>query len=172
MLLTVGRIGRVHGIHGEVTVEVLTDSPEDRFYPGATLSTEPARTGGLTIASARWHNSILLLGFEGITDRNAGEGLRNLQLLAEVDLDDVEEDEYHIQQLMGLQVFLHSDPDSSVSIGEVTGVITGVAQDLLEITKTNGKDFLIPFVKVLVPKVDISAGKLFIDPPGGLIDED
>ncbi|NDA80088.1 MAG: 16S rRNA processing protein RimM, partial [Actinobacteria bacterium] len=104
MLLTVGRIGRVHGIHGEVTVEVLTDSPEDRFYPGATLSTEPARTGGLTIASARWHNSILLLGFEGITDRNAGEGLRNLQLLAEVDLDDVEEDEYHIQQLMGLQV--------------------------------------------------------------------
>lgn len=172
MLLTVGRIGRVHGIHGEVTVEVLTDSPEDRFYPGATLSTEPARTGGLTIASARWHNSILLLGFEGITDRNAGEGLRNLQLLAEVDLDDVEEDEYHIQQLMGLQVFLLSDPNASARIGEVTGVITGVAQDLLEITKTNGKDFLIPFVKVLVPKVDITAGKLFIDPPGGLIDED
>lgn len=172
MLLTVGRIGRVHGIHGEVTVEVLTDSPEDRFYPGATLSTEPARTGGLTIASARWHNSILLLGFEGITDRNAGEGLRNLQLLAEVDLDDVEEDEYHIQQLMGLQVFLLSDLNASARIGEVTGVITGVAQDLLEITKTNGKDFLIPFVKVLVPKVDISAGKLFIDPPGGLIDED
>lgn len=172
MLLTVGRIGRVHGIHGEVTVEVLTDSPEDRFYPGATLSTEPARTGGLTIASARWHNSILLLGFEGITDRNAGEGLRNLQLLAEVDLDDVEEDEYHIQQLMGLQVFLLSDLNASARIGEVTGVITGVAQDLLEITKTDGKDFLIPFVKVLVPKVDISAGKLFIDPPGGLIDED
>jgi 16S rRNA processing protein RimM len=172
MLLTVGRIGRVHGIHGEVTVEVLTDSPEDRFYPGATLSTEPARTGGLTIASARWHNSILLLGFEGITDRNAGEGLRNLQLLAEVDLDDVEEDEYHIQQLMGLQVFLLSDSNASARIGEVTGVITGVAQDLLEITKTNGKDFLIPFVKVLVPKVDIPAGKLFIDPPGGLIDED
>ncbi len=172
MLLTVGRIGRVHGIHGEVTVEVLTDSPEDRFYPGATLSTEPARTGGLTIASARWHNSILLLGFEGITDRNAGEGLRNLQLLAEVDLDDVEEDEYHIQQLMGLQVFLLSDLNASARIGEVTGVITGVAQDVLEITKTNGKDFLIPFVKVLVPKVDISAGKLFIDPPGGLIDED
>lgn len=172
MLLTVGRIGRVHGIHGEVTVEVLTDSPEDRFYPGATLSTEPARTGGLTIASARWHNSILLLAFEGITDRNAGEGLRNLQLLAEVDLDDVEEDEYHIQQLMGLQVFLLSDLNASARIGEVTGVITGVAQDLLEITKTNGKDFLIPFVKVLVPKVDISAGKLFIDPPGGLIDED
>ena len=172
MLLTVGRIGRVHGIHGEVTVEVLTDSPEDRFYPGATLSTEPARTGGLTIASARWHNSILLLAFEGITDRNAGEGLRNLQLLAEVDLDDVEEDEYHIQQLMGLQVFLLSDLNASARIGEVTGVITGVAQDVLEITKTNGKDFLIPFVKVLVPKVDISAGKLFIDPPGGLIDED
>ena len=172
MLLTVGRIGRVHGIRGEVTVEVLTDSPEERFYPGATLLTEPARTAGLTITTVRWHNSTLLLGFEGVTDRNSGETLRNLQLLAEVDLDDVEEDEYHIQQLIGLKVFHVADAKRSEPIGEVTGVITGVAQDLLEITKSNGKNFLIPFVKALVPQVDISAKELLIDPPGGLIDED
>ena len=172
MLLTVGRIGRVHGIHGEVTVEVLTDSPDERFYPGAQLATEPARAGGLMVASARWHNSILLLTFEGFTDRSAGESLRNVQLLAEVDLDDVEEDEYHIQQLMGLKVFHISDVESAHLIGEVTGVITGVAQDLLEVTKPDGKEFLIPFVKVLVPRVEIAAGKLLIDPPGGLIDED
>lgn len=172
MLLTVGRIGRVHGIHGEVTVEVLTDSPDERFYPGAQLATEPPRKDGLTVASARWHNSILLLSFEGVTDRNSGESLRNLQLLAEVDLDDVDEDEYHIQQLMGLQVFHISDPQFSHLIGEVTGVITGVAQDLLEVTKPDGKEFLIPFVKALVPQVDIGTGKVIINPPGGLIDED
>ena len=172
MLLTVGRIGRVHGIRGEVTVEVLTDSPEERFYPGATLHTEPVRAGGLIVASARWHNSTLLLGFEGITDRNGGEALRGIQLLAEVDLNDVDEDEYHIQQLIGLKVFHISDDSLKDEIGEVTGVTTGVAQDLLEITKPDGKAFLIPFVKVLVPQVDIVAGRILIDPPGGLIDED
>jgi len=172
MLLTVGRIGRVHGIRGEVTVEVLTDSPDDRFYPGAQLATDPERIGGLIIESVRWHNSTLLLGFAGFDDRNAGETLRNVKLLAEVDLDDVEEDEYHIQQLIGLTVF-HVNPEKgSQSIGEVSGVITGVAQDLLEITKPNGREFLIPFVKALVPNVDLSLGKIFIDPPGGLIDED
>lgn len=172
MLLTVGRIGRVHGIRGEVTVEVLTDSPEERFYSGATLLTQPSREGGLTVASARWHNSTLLLSFEGFLDRNAGETLRNVQLLAEVDLDDVDEDEYHIQQLIGLKVFLLSDTQVNNEIGVVSGVITGVAQDLLEVTKSNGSEFLIPFVKVLVPTVDIAGGRIVIDPPGGLIDED
>lgn len=172
MLLTVGRIGRVHGIRGEVTVEVLTDSPDERFYPGAQLITEPARTGGLTVATARWHNSTLLLGFAGITDRTGGEALRNLQLIAEVDVEDVEEDEYHIQQLIGLKVFHISDKNNDHLIGEVSGVITGVAQDLLEITQPDNREFLIPFVKALVPTVDIKAGKILIDPPGGLINED
>jgi 16S rRNA processing protein RimM len=172
MLLTVGRIGRVHGIRGEVTVEVLTDSPEERFYSGATLFTEPPREGGLTVTSSRWHNSTLLLSFEGFLDRSAGETLRNLQLLAEVDLDDVDEDEYHIQQLIGLKVFLTSDTQLRNEIGAVSGVITGVAQDLLEVTKPDGREFLIPFVKALVPTVDIAGGKVLIDPPGGLIDED
>lgn len=172
MLLTVGRIGRVHGIRGEVTVEVLTDSPEERFYPGALLMTEPSRKDGLTVASARWHNSTLLLSFEGFSDRNAGESLRNVQLLAEVNLDDVEEDEYHIQQLIGLKVFHISDSERKNTIGEVAGVITSVAQDLLEVVKPDGREFLIPFVKALVPTVDIARGEILIDPPGGLIDED
>ena len=172
MLLTVGRIGRVHGIRGEVTVEVLTDSPEERFYPGAHLATEPATPSGLTISSMRWHNSTLLLGFEGVNDRNEGEKLRNIQLLAEVDLADVEEDEYHIQQLIGLTVNHMDSARYKEPIGKVSGVITGSAQDILEITKPDGREFLIPFVKVLVPKVDIAGGLIFIDPPGGLIDED
>jgi 16S rRNA processing protein RimM len=172
MLLTVGRIGRVHGIRGEVTVEVLTDSPEDRFYPGAQLETDPPRDGGLTVNSTRWHNSTLLLAFDGFTDRSGAETLRNVQLLTEVDLDDVDEDEYHIQQLIGLKVFHVTDTQRSQALGEVSGVITGVAQDLLEITKADGKEFLIPFVKALVPVVDIAGKMIEIDPPGGLIDED
>ena len=98
--------------------------------------------------------------------------MRNLQLLTEVDLEDVDNDEYHIHQLIGLKVFHHGDSAYSAEIGEITGVITGVAQDLLEVTKPDGRDFLIPFVKALVPAVDIEAGRIVIDPPGGLIDED
>ena len=75
MKLNVGRIGKAHGILGEATIEVRTDEAEDRFAIGAVLETESH--GNLTVASARVHNGILLLSFDGIEDRNAIEGLRN-----------------------------------------------------------------------------------------------
>jgi 16S rRNA processing protein RimM len=82
MRLNVGRIGRAHGILGEATIEVRTDEPERRFAVGSEVLTE---TGKLVISSARVHNGILLLGFEGIKNRNEIENLRNTLLYAEVD---------------------------------------------------------------------------------------
>ena len=75
MRLNVGRIGRAHGILGEATIEVRTDEAADRFAIGAVLETESH--GHLTVASARVHNGILLLGFEGVSDRNGIEKYRN-----------------------------------------------------------------------------------------------
>ena len=70
MQLQVARIGKPHGIRGEVTVQVLTDAPEDRFVPGTEFVVEPASAGPLTVRSARWNKDILLLGFEEIETRN------------------------------------------------------------------------------------------------------
>jgi 16S rRNA processing protein RimM len=85
MRLLVGRIGRAHGIHGEATIEVHTDSPEDRFVIGARVQSDAH--GELVIKSYRVHNGILLLGFENIVDRNAIEKLRDTLLYCEVDIE-------------------------------------------------------------------------------------
>ncbi|MFF3143248.1 hypothetical protein ACFVRU_16330, partial [Streptomyces sp. NPDC057927] len=85
MQLVVARVGRAHGIKGEVTVEVRTDEPELRLGPGAVLLTDPASAGPLTIETGRVHSGRLLLRFAGVRDRNAAEALRNTLLIAEVD---------------------------------------------------------------------------------------
>jgi 16S rRNA processing protein RimM len=160
MKLNVGRIGKAHGILGEATIEVRTDEAEDRFAIGAVLETESHRN--LTVASARVHNGILLLSFEGIEDRNAIETLRNELLYAEVDIDapGVDEDDYHVLQLIGCKAFL-VDGDE---FGEVSEVLNLPGQDVLVI-KSGSTETLIPFVRQLVPIVDIKARRMTVIPP-------
>ena len=83
--VVVGRIGRPHGIRGEVSVEPRTDEPDRRFVAGAVLATEaprgPAPTGAqrpraLTVKASRWHQDRLLVTFEELADRTAAEAAR------------------------------------------------------------------------------------------------
>ena len=165
MLLVVGRIGRAHGVRGEATIEVRTDDPDARFPVGASLQTDPAEKGPLTIVSGRVHNGILLLGFAGITDRTAVEKLRNTLLLAEVDIDSESSDDlYHIAQIKGCSVFL----ENGTEVGVVTDVLELPAQDTLVIETTSGEK-LVPFVTSMVPTIDIKNKKLVISPPEGLL---
>ena len=160
MRLLVGRIGRAHGILGEATIEVRTDEPDRRFALGATVQTDSH--GDLKITSGRVHNGILLLGFEGITDRNAIEKLRNTMLYAEVDINEVsdDEDEYHVLQLIGCQAVL----ENGDVFGQISDVINLPAQDLLAIKTPDGEQ-LIPFVRQLVPIVDIVNKKVVVIHP-------
>ena len=160
MRLLVGRIGRAHGILGEATIEVRTDEPDRRFAIGAVIQTDTH--GELTITSGRVHNGILLLGFNGITDRNGIEKLRNTLLYADVDINEEndDEDEYHVMQLIGCQAVL----ESGELFGEVTDVINLPGQDLLAIKTSNGEQ-LIPFVHQLVPTVDVKNKKVIVIPP-------
>jgi 16S rRNA processing protein RimM len=160
MRLNVGRIGRAHGILGEATIEVRTDLAEERFAIGAKLETDSH--GDLTVKSGRVHNGILLLGFEGIDDRNSVEKLRDVLLFSQVDIDEpgFEEDDYHVLQLVGCQAYL-VDGDL---LGEVTDVLNLPGQDVLSI-KTESGEVLIPFVHQLVPIVDIKAKRMTVVPP-------
>ena len=159
MKLNVGRIGRAHGILGEATIEVRTDDPEIRFAIGAELITDQ---GNLKVSSARVHNGIMLLGFEGITDRNAIEKLRNTLLYAEVDINQPGQtaDDYHIQQLIGLTALL----EDGSKYGTVIDVLNLPAQDCLAI-KTDSGEVLIPFVRQLVPTVDLERKEIVVIPP-------
>ena len=163
MQLVVGRIGRAHGVLGEATVQVQTDDPDVRFKVGAKLSLDNGKD--LTIRSARWHNQILLLAFDGIIDRNQIEELRDQMISAEVDITSLSPGEYHYQQLLGCQVFLQSDE----LIGEVDEIVKLPGQDLLSVAQ-NGKKVLIPMVKTIIISIDVSAKKIVVDPPEGLLD--
>lgn len=160
MKLNVGRIGKAHGILGEATIEVRTDEAAERFAIGAVLETE--NHGVLTVVSARVHNGILLLGFEGVDSRNDVEGLRNELLYSDVDIQapGADEDDYHVLQLIGCKAFL-IDGDE---VGEVTEVLNLPGQDVLVI-KSDKAEILIPFVRQLVPTVDIKAKRMTVIPP-------
>jgi 16S rRNA processing protein RimM len=170
--LVVGRIGRAHGIRGEVSVEPRTDEPERRFTDGARLQVRTpdgdqpqGRPARLTVRSSRRHQSRLLVGFEEVPDRTAAEGLHGLTLLAEVDPDERPEDpeEFYDHQLVGLQV--HTTEGATV--GTVAEVLHGGGQDVLAVRTTDGREALVPFVAGLVPVVDLAAGRLEVaDRPG------
>jgi 16S rRNA processing protein RimM len=165
--VVVGRIGRPHGVRGEVTVEVRTDDPDLRFVPGAVLRTDPPERGPITIAGVHWHSGTLLLRLEGVDSREAAEAVRNTELVVPVaELPEIEDpDSYYDHQLVGLTARM---PDDAV-LGEVTAVLHE-AQDLLVVRRPEGGDVLIPFVAAIVPTVDIAGGFLVVDPPEGLLD--
>ena len=160
MRLNVGRIGRAHGILGEATIEVRTDEAEDRFALGSILETDSH--GLLTVASARVHNGILLLGFEGVSTRNQVEELRNELLYADVDIDaeGLDEDDYHVLQLIGCMTYLEDGSE----FGPVTDVLNLPGQDVLSV-KSGAGEVLIPFVHQLVPEVDVRNKKMTVIPP-------
>jgi len=173
MQLVVGRVGRAHGVRGEVSVQVRTDDPEGRFAPGTVLATDPAALGPLTVGSVRWHLGRLLVRFDGLDDRTRAEELAGALLLVDSAAVGTPEDpdEFNDHDLIGLvAVTVTGD-----RVGTVTDVLHH-GQDLLVISAAGagpgagGGETLVPFVRAIVPEVDIAAGRLVLDPPPGLLD--
>jgi 16S rRNA processing protein RimM len=169
--VVIGRVGKPHGIGGEVTVELRTDEPERRFAVGTTVRAERARGPAspwpeLTVTAIRWHQQTPLVRFEEISDRTAAESARGILLHATVAADESPDDpeEFYDHQLVGLAV---EDVDGR-ALGEVTGVLHG-AQDLLQIQSVDGRDTLVPFVVALVPEVDVPGGRVVVADRPGLV---
>jgi 16S rRNA processing protein RimM len=168
MQLVVGRIVRPHGIRGEVVVEVTTDEPANRYVAGSVLATEPASAGPLAIEAVRPHQGRLIVAFDGVLDRNGAEDLRGVRLC--VDSAEVapseDPDEFHDFQLVGLAAV----DQAGEALGEVVAVEHGPAADLLVLRRPGGGSALVPFVRAIVPTVDLAAGRLVLTPPEGLFD--
>ena len=171
MQVTVGRIGRPHGVRGAVVVGVRTDEPELRFARGSRLDTDPVGVGPLTVAGYRWHSGALLVRFEGIGDRTAAAEFGGTWLLVDsaslAPLPDP--DEFRDGDLVGLSVCTVG----GTAVGTVTDVLHH-GQDILAIQPAapvgaRAGQILIPFVKAIVPEVDVAGGVLVIDPPEGLL---
>ncbi|MBU5422760.1 ribosome maturation factor RimM [Cellulomonas hominis] len=168
MLLTVARIGRAHGLRGEVALDVRTDDPDARLAVGAVLPTEPADRGPLTVARTRVQQGRWYVAFAEVPDRTAAEALRGVDLLVEVADDDEDEDAWYPHELAGLRA---EHVDGRV-LGEVTGLEHLPAHDVLVLREPDGARTLVPFVRAIVPVVDVPGGRVVLDPPGGLLASD
>lgn len=164
MQVRVARVVKAHGLRGEVVLDVLTDSPERRFVPGAVIRTEAAPGTPLTIATTRQHQGRWLVLFTGVADRTAAEALRGTILVTESDDEGSEEDAWYPSELVGLRV----ERLDGELLGEVIGLEHMPAHDLLEVREPDGTRTLVPFVTAIVPTVDVAGGRVVVDPPGGL----
>ncbi|MFT8704954.1 ribosome maturation factor RimM [Bifidobacterium aquikefiricola] len=195
-LLRVCRIGRAQGLKGEVNVWAFTDEPELRFAPGAVL--KDSHDKEFRVVSSRQFKKRWIILFEHVHDRNAAEALNGIELYGEADsAEEMESEEaWYPSDLIGLEVRLDAQYcnehgfDPEVSIAQVSDVLEGVAQSLLELKPATpaspsqnapgqaarGKaatetpaTILVPFVEAIVPEIDLEEGILRINPPSGLI---
>ncbi len=155
--LVVGRVGRAHGLRGEVAVRFSSNRPE-RAEAGSVLY---AGDRELVIVAARPHQDRMLVRFDGVEDRTAAEALQGLELTGDRHRGDdaeIDDDEIWVHEVIGAEV---RDRDGTV-VGTVVAVEANPAHDLLVLDG----GALVPMVFV----VDQREGAVVIDPPDGLLD--
>jgi len=168
--VVVGRVAKAHGIRGELAVDVRTDSPEERFREGTSLIARhrDGSTRELTVAAARPHGGRLLVTFEQVASREDADAVRGVLLLADTaDLPPTDDpDEFYDHELEGLRAEL---TDGTV-VGTVREIVHSPGGELLSVDR-DGRVVLVPFVREIVPEVDVPGGRVVLDPPEGLLDE-
>jgi 16S rRNA processing protein RimM len=178
--LRVGRLVKAHGLKGAFKLELYTDDPDGRFVPGATFTLQvpessPWHGKTVTVREFRWMNSHPVVFFEGVDDRTAAESLLRAILWIDEDADAApsEDDAWYDHQLIGLDVVR-----DGATVGRVVRVEHLPAQDLLIVRPAAGGDdtagegeILVPFVRAIVPEVDIPGGRVVVTPPEGLFEE-
>lgn len=170
--LRVGRLVKAHGLKGAIKLELYTDDPDGRFVPGATFTLQVPESSPwhgklLTVREFRWMNSHPVAFFDGVEDRSAAEELIRAILWIDEDAQSAsaEEDAWFDHQLVGLDVVR----DGAV-VGRVARVEHLPAQDLL-IVRVGDDEVLVPFVKAIVPEVDVPGGRVVVTPPPGLFED-
>lgn len=169
--LRVGRLVKAHGLKGAIKLELYTDSPNERFAPGSVLELQVPESSPwfgktVTVNELRWYNQAPVIFLKDVDDRTTAESLIKAILLVDTDVSalPVEPDAWYDHQLVGLKVLRDNQ-----QIGQVIRVDHLPAQDLLAVETASG-EVLVPFVKAIVPEVDIQAGSLTVTPPGGLFE--
>lgn len=160
-------IGAAHGIRGEVRVKSFTGDPLALADYGPLY----ARDGrALTIVDIRPANTVVVVRFKGVDDRNAAEALANTELYVDRAAlpDDGADDEFYHADLIGLRAL----DDKGAEIGIVRAVQNFGGGDILEIAPGTGAELLVPFTQSAVPEIAIGEGYLRVDPvAAGLVDD-
>lgn len=159
--ITIGIIIAPRGTRGKLKVKVLTDFPQ-RFAPGSTvyLDRQP-----VTIDSATWHKGMVITKLRAIDSLEDAEKLRGKSVeIPHSQLQSLPEGQYYHFQLIGLEVWTTSDE----LLGKITGILTGESNDNYLVSSGRG-EMLIPAIEDVVKSVDLSRGRLVIEPIEGLL---
>ena len=169
--LSVGKIVGVQGLQGDLRVNPASDFPERFTVPGPRWlrSRQGGEANEMQLKKGRQlpGKSLFVVRFEGVNNRDAAEALVGKELLVPADdRPELAEGEFHLLDLVGLEARLTAD---GRAIGTVSDLISG-GNDLLEITTSEGRKLLIPFVEAIVPEVQLEDGWLLLTPPPGLLE--
>ncbi len=169
--LRVGRLTKAHGLKGGLKLELYTDDPDKRFQPGASFALQvptesPWHGKRIELAELRWYNGHPVGFFAGVTDRTGAESLVKAILWVDQDPSEpAEPDAWYDHQLVGLDVIRDGQ-----RVGAIARLEHLPAQDLL-VVDTGEREVLVPFVRALVPEVDVDARRVVVTPPEGLFED-
>ena len=168
--MSIGKIVAPQGLKGDIRIKPSSEFPERFTKPGKRwiqkaqeTPTEIKLIKGTLIPG----KSIYILSIEGVSNRSSAEKIIGCNLVIPIDSrPNLKDDEYHYFDLIGLEARKGAN---KTLIGYVTDLIKG-GNDLLEIELVEGKKVLVPFVKEIVPEIEIKEKWLLINPPPGLLE--
>jgi 16S rRNA processing protein RimM len=160
-------IGAAHGIKGELRVKTFTGDPLALADYGP-LYTKDGRA--FEIVDIRPANTVVVVRFKGVGDRNAAEALTGTELFVDRSAlpDDGDDDEFYHADLVGLAV----KDETGAAVGKVSAVQNFGGGDILEVVYQGRKGVLVPFTEAAVPEINIDAGFVRIDTvAAGLVED-
>jgi 16S rRNA processing protein RimM len=165
--ICVARIGAAHGVRGEVRLWTFTEDPRAVMRYGSLSTKDGARQ--FEVTKAREAKDHLVATIKGIADRNAAEKLNGLELyIARDQLPEPEDDEYYHADLIGLA----AETTAGEPLGRVLAIHNFGAGDIIEIAPPSGSTLLLPFSNAVVPTVDIRGGRVVIELPAEIEDDE
>jgi 16S rRNA processing protein RimM len=155
-----------HGVQGALRIKSFTGAPEDVARYGTLTDETGVRRFELRLIGTA--KGVVIARLSGVEDRNQAEALRGLRLyLPRSALPQTEADEYYHADLIGLEAVL----GDGTPVGRIRAVHDFGAGDTLELARPGASPVMVPFTRAVVPSVELAAGRLVLDPPPGLLDE-
>ncbi|MDP6603499.1 MAG: ribosome maturation factor RimM [Rhodospirillales bacterium] len=171
-LICVGILTGARGLRGEVRIKSFTGAVADIATYGPL--TDGSGTREFRLAVSGLVKGHVVARIEGVDDRDAALALKGTRLFVARDaLPEPPKDEYYHADLIGLSTVRKAGgggPDEA--FGTVSAVHDFGAGDILEIDRGDGEKIMVPFTRAAVPEVDLAGGRLIIDPPAGIVDDD
>ena len=171
--LIVGLITSCHGINGQIKVKSLSDFEERFIKPGIRwLQKENESPSEIELISGfrQAGKETFIVKLHGINTRSHAEQLKKFKILVKTDkLPKLKKEEFHLLELINLQVKISENEELKI-IGKVINLENENNNLLVIELFKNQKKVLIPFVKEIVPSVDIKNNFLIINPPNGLLE--